>query len=208
MFATVKEGCWYVWKREIETCYQPVYNRAVHPSTQKKTKQREKNLLIKLNDRGPFHHLSHKLEEIDWRKERSSTPVILFPHLQHTEGALQFISGNTRGTDIWHVNKMLWDFCSRGYFDCSHRRPCSLLRLLVCLYTSTHTHTHTHTGSIPQSTPQAPANQWQQDVPPPGHQLHALIGHFKACFLRRSPQETNLTFDKVTGFKIWLRFYI
>lgn len=65
-------------EKERLILYKPVCNRAVHPFTQRKTEQREQNLLIKLNDRGPFHHLSHKLEEIDSRKERSSTPVILF----------------------------------------------------------------------------------------------------------------------------------
>lgn len=94
-------------EKERLILYKPVCNPAVHPFTQKKTEQREQNLLIKLNDRGPFHHLSHKLEEIDWRKERSSTPVIFFPHLQHTEGALQFITGNIRGTDTSHINKTL-----------------------------------------------------------------------------------------------------
>lgn len=46
--------------------------------------------------------------------------------------------------------------------------------------------------------PRAPANQRQQDVPPPIHQLCALIGHFKSSLPPVVAQETNLTFDKVT----------
>lgn len=102
-----KERLNQCFKTCLYPCSTPIHIQRKLPL---ETEQREPNLLIELNDHGPFHHLSQKLEEITSRKEKelhTRQPVPTPTLWEHSSLSLK----NTQGikykyTDLSEINKL------------------------------------------------------------------------------------------------------